>query len=183
MEIFSEPDDRIATIYETVLSLVYIRYIKKNGDRRGEPKFEFFELMPSCGALDNTPGPGLPPRALERERINPGQTDMQSCSTILECPVIVIYAPERHQRLPRRDICLPADPFPETTFNEHRKITIVIESWLRTASQADFPDRFLVAELRPEARAYLLQNSEALIHHAQFRSHKYNTLIHSNLFP
>jgi membrane associated rhomboid family serine protease len=85
--LFSPPDDLIATVIGTVLSYVYIRYIKKNGDRRGDPTFVIEKLAPSCGGAEEPSDPanpdedremnqrmaaiaGVPPEAIEGERRN-----------------------------------------------------------------------------------------------------------------
>jgi membrane associated rhomboid family serine protease len=44
LSLFSKPDDLIATVIGTVLSYVYIRYIKKMGDARGDPEFTIAKL-------------------------------------------------------------------------------------------------------------------------------------------
>jgi membrane associated rhomboid family serine protease len=88
MALFSQPDDLIATVIGTVLSFVYIRYIKKKGNERGDPEFTMGRLVPSFGApeeeVGGRPDPdeereidermagmaGVPPDAMEGERRN-----------------------------------------------------------------------------------------------------------------
>jgi hypothetical protein len=47
--LIGRPDDLIATTFGTVLSFVYIRWIKKHGNTRGDPAFDVAKLLPACG--------------------------------------------------------------------------------------------------------------------------------------
>jgi membrane associated rhomboid family serine protease len=47
--LISKPDDLVATTFGTVLSFVYIRWIKKNRNTRGDPAFDVVKLLPACG--------------------------------------------------------------------------------------------------------------------------------------
>jgi hypothetical protein len=53
--LFWSADDLIATTIGMVLPYVYLRFIRKNGDVRGDPKFEVAKLLPSCGAPEQEP--------------------------------------------------------------------------------------------------------------------------------
>jgi hypothetical protein len=50
--LFSKPDDLVATTFRTVIAFVYIRWIKKNGNTRGDPAFDVLKLLPACGGDD-----------------------------------------------------------------------------------------------------------------------------------
>jgi hypothetical protein len=46
----SGPDILLASTFSLLLSYFYIRYIKKNGNTRGDPTFGIWKLLPDCGA-------------------------------------------------------------------------------------------------------------------------------------
>jgi membrane associated rhomboid family serine protease len=54
MGVFSYADDLIASVFGTILSYIYIRFIKKRETGRGDPNFDITFLLPGCG-MGGTP--------------------------------------------------------------------------------------------------------------------------------
>lgn len=53
--LFGQCDSLLTSIFSTMLTYLYIRYIKRNGRIRGDPSFSISKLLPSCG-LNNDDG-------------------------------------------------------------------------------------------------------------------------------
>jgi hypothetical protein len=50
MALFGKADGLVSSVFATILSYVYVRYVKRAAGGRGDPRFDFRRLVPDWGA-------------------------------------------------------------------------------------------------------------------------------------